>query len=63
MKETIQLKLGGIMMDAFEFMSEVMDNLRELDSEEEIDVRTRQMISVIEQANLMAKNYLNAGIL
>jgi hypothetical protein len=29
MKETIQLKLGGIMMDAFEFMSEVMDNLRE----------------------------------
>lgn len=50
-------------MDAFDFISMVMDDLRKLDSEEEIDVRTRQMISVIEQANLMAKNYLKAGIL
>ncbi len=52
-----------MVMDKFQFMDAVADMLEQCTSEKEIELKAKQMISIIENAKKMSISYFKLGIL
>ena len=57
------MKWGMNNLDKYDFINCISDIFSECKTEEQIESRAKQMIVLIEQQEILSKQYLKAGIL